>query len=86
MDDQDRICRLCSRPVQINRELYEVFEQMHWLCFHIVFEHAGDPDEACSDPSCPWWHIEVLRRRVAELGDDPQHVVEEAIKIRFGLE
>jgi hypothetical protein len=27
-------------------------EQMHSLCFHLEFEHHGDPDESCWDPSC----------------------------------
>jgi hypothetical protein len=39
--------------VVINRQLYaEVFEKMHWLCFHLEYEHPGDPDAPCGDPSC----------------------------------
>jgi len=85
MDDADRTCRLCSQPVRVNREQYEVFEKMHWLCFHIVFEHSGDPDEACTDPSCPWWQLDILRRRVTELGDDPARAIRQAIDEKVGL-
>lgn len=54
------ICRLCKEPVVKNREHYETFENMHWICFHIIFEHHGaDKDEECRDPSCPmrWGRI-----------------------------
>lgn len=49
------ICRQCQRPVVASRDRYEVFERMHWLCFHYEFEHGDDvdPDQACQDPSCP---------------------------------
>jgi hypothetical protein len=40
--------------------MYDVFERMHWVCFHFEFEHRGDPDAPCSDPSCP------MRKDVAE--------------------
>jgi hypothetical protein len=49
-------CIRCRRPVRRSRDQYEVFERMHWSCFHYEFEHfdgGGDPDEACADPSCP---------------------------------
>jgi hypothetical protein len=39
-----------------NRDQYQLFERMHWACFHYEFEHdggQGDPDIACGDPSCP---------------------------------
>jgi hypothetical protein len=33
----------------------DVFEKMHFLCFHLEFEHGDyDPDEPCSDPGCFW--------------------------------
>jgi hypothetical protein len=52
---------------------------MHWLCFHLEFEHDGDPDVACADPSCLWWHIDVFRRRLEELGENPQAVLDNAV-------
>jgi hypothetical protein len=49
------ICVRCNQPVKVAKDQYEVFERMHWLCFHLEFEHGDyDPDEPCEDPSCPW--------------------------------
>jgi hypothetical protein len=44
--------------VRVNAAQYDVFERMHWVCFHYEFEHEvadpnRDPDEACEDPICP---------------------------------
>lgn len=48
------LCRRCNRPVVRSRETYEVYERMHYVCFHYEFEHDDyDPDAACRDPSCP---------------------------------
>jgi len=55
MTDELR-CARCGRPVVRNHDRFATFERMHWVCFHYEFEHfggAGDPDEACADPSCP---------------------------------
>lgn len=81
---EEKLCRLCGRPVVVNREYYDVFEGMHWLCFHIVFEYEGDPDEPCGDPSCPRWHEEVYREKLRQLGCDPDEVLGEAIDDRHG--
>lgn len=59
MAEEVRTCVRCGRPVVRESERFEVFEQMHWTCFHYEFEHqaAGsavdDPDIACKDPACP---------------------------------
>jgi hypothetical protein len=38
----------------VSREWYDVFERMHFLCFHLEFEHGEhDPDEGCGVPGCP---------------------------------
>ena len=38
----------------MNRDSYEIFEQMHYVCFHYEFEHAGfDPDEERDAGGCP---------------------------------
>ena len=90
--DQDKpqvvayICVRCGKPVEVNKDYYDVFEKMHWLCFHLEFEHSGDPDEPCADPSCPWWHIQVFRSKLEEIGHDPQDVLEQAMKQRWGFE
>ena len=83
--DAPNLCRLCKQPVIVNAERYDVFEQMHWLCFHLVFEHNGDPDISCGDPDCPWFHIEVYKERLSQLGADPMVVLEQAIKKKWDL-
>jgi hypothetical protein len=53
-----KICKRCGQPIKINKDSSDVFEDMHWLCFHMEFEHGEyDTDEACDDPSCPWNRI-----------------------------
>jgi hypothetical protein len=55
---------------------------MHWLCFHLEFEHDGDPDVACEDISCPWFQIEVLRGLVRDRGIDPSQGLYEEFERR----
>jgi|ERR1051326_1608456 hypothetical protein len=76
------VCRRCGRRIQVNPALSaDVFEGMHWLCFHLEYEHEGDPDVPCTDyTSCPWWTIAHLERKLQELGVDPRNVISEAIK------
>ncbi len=78
-------CVRCHKPVKVHQREYEIFEKMHWLCFHLEFEHEGDPDEPCGDSSCPWWHIEVYRRKLEQLGIEPQAILEQAINERWRL-
>lgn len=58
-DSEHPKCRRCGVPVQRNLARFETFEHMHWLYFHLEFEHAvdglypGDPDVARRDPACP---------------------------------
>lgn len=48
------ICVRCNRPVGVEAARYEVFERMHYVCFHYEFEHDPvDPDEECSAGGCP---------------------------------
>jgi len=83
MKDNELICVRCNKPVEENKEQYEVFEKMHWLCFHLEYEHEGDPDRPCSDPSCPWWHIEVYKEKLKGLGFDPKEILDQAIEERW---
>lgn len=39
--------------MEASAEQYEVFEQMHYVCFHYEFEHRGDPDVECAAGGCP---------------------------------
>jgi hypothetical protein len=72
----DPICIHCNEPVVVNRENYDTFEKMHWLCFHLVYEHNADPDEPCSDIGCPHLQIQILREALRELGHDPDEIYE----------
>lgn len=78
-----KMCLRCGKPVTTNADHFDLFEKMHWLCFHLEFEHQGDPDSPCTDPSCPWWHIEVYERELRKLGRDPKAVIERAVQERF---
>lgn len=52
-EKQQLECRRCGRVVIASRDLfYDVFERMHALCFHLEYEHDGDPDLPCLDPAC----------------------------------
>lgn len=75
------VCRRCGRRIEENAANAGVFEGMHWLCFHLEFEHNADPDVPCSDfASCPWWTIAHLERKVKELGLNPSEVLLEAVQ------
>ncbi len=63
--DDAPVCRLCGMRVVMNRERYEVFEGMHYVCFHLMFEHQGDVDEVCDVPGCPIAPQSVVRLREA---------------------
>ncbi|VXB43963.1 conserved hypothetical protein [Aeromicrobium sp. 9AM] len=46
------VCRFCGETAATDH--FELFEQMHWVCFHFEFEHPDfDRDEACTAPACP---------------------------------
>ncbi|WP_189668819.1 DUF7660 family protein [Promicromonospora soli] len=48
------MCRRSHRPVRVSAAQFDVFEQMHYVCFHYEFEHdAFDVDEECSAGGCP---------------------------------
>ena len=72
MTDDAPCCVRCGRPVLVNREWYDVFERMHFLCFHMEFEHGDHyPDQGCHVPGCPVaeTHANYLRDVGAELHD-----------------
>ena len=79
INNETKICKSCGKPVEETSEYYEIQENMHWLCFHLEFEHDSDPDTPCSDPSCPWLHIEIFKNKLKELSIDPQLVLNEAL-------
>ena len=71
-DTEELICVRCGLEVRVNRESYELFERMHWVCFHFVFEHSGfDPDEECDAPGCPSSPFNSPPARAGLLAPDP---------------
>ncbi len=82
MSDDAPVCARCGSAVMVNRENYELFEHMHWLCFHLAFEHNADVDAPCEDRSCPWFVIEALRGGLTEAGLDPTVILMNAVTRR----
>lgn len=47
-------CRRCGSTVKSSATDFEIFEQMHYVCFHYEFEHGEvDVDEECTAGGCP---------------------------------
>lgn len=83
MTDAPPRCVRCGRPVEVNRDLSaDLFERMHWLCFHLEFEHPGDPDAPCEDPACHVARPAIYAQALRDAGLDPQAVMREAIARR----
>lgn len=81
-DMNPRTCRRCGTRIDVDPDLsVEAFEGMHWLCFHLEFEHNTDPDVACSDIlGCPWWAIRNYEQKLHDLGYDPANIRLEALE------
>jgi hypothetical protein len=78
MTDDAPPCARCGRPVVVSREWYEVFERMHYLCFHLEFEHGDhDADEGCGVPGCP-----MAATHANYLGDVGRELREQALAAR----
>ena len=77
-------CARCRRPIVADPAASrDLLEGMHWLCFHLEFEHDGDPDLPCSDTGCPQWRLEVYAAKLRELGADPREVLDDRIAERL---
>jgi len=61
---EPRECRRCHKPVVASAADYEVFERMHYVCFHFEFEHQGDPDVECVAGGCPAAGISLPSRLI----------------------
>lgn len=53
------VCRRCGTEVVANARWFDLFERMHYTCFHYEFEHRGDPDLECVAGGCPAAGISV---------------------------
>jgi hypothetical protein len=77
-------CRRCGKEIsKFKNEAAQIFEGMHWLCFHFEYEHEGEPDEPCADFSCPNLKIEIYEKKLSEIGINPEVTINEEIKRRF---
>lgn len=66
----EQICTGCGKPVSSSEDEFNLFENMHWICFHFEFEHGDhDKDEPCEDPSCPWNRINNSSKVLGEVHD-----------------
>ena len=62
-----KVCRRCNRPVVVSAESYDVFEQMHYVCFHYEFEHnPTDVDQECAAAGCPSASLASGREQVID--------------------
>jgi len=61
----DLVCRRCGLAVRENAGQFEVFERMHYVCFHYEFEHGdNDVDQECGAGGCPSVSLAGGRDRV----------------------
>jgi len=75
-------CRRCQRPVKLSAAQFDVFERMHYVCFHYEFEHGEfDVDEECTAGGCPSTSLAKGRDRVIATARD---LAEEAALARLG--
>lgn len=63
-------CQRCGKPVVASAADYDVFEHMHYVCFHYEFEHPGDPDTECVAGGCPASGVSLPSRLVRTDGVD----------------
>jgi hypothetical protein len=68
-DGELPICVGCRQPVEVYPELYDAHSQMHLLCFHLAYEHEGDPDAPCSDSGCPQWRLRLAEHSLRRHGE-----------------
>lgn len=78
-------CRRCRRPVVASAADYEIFEQMHYVCFHYEFEHEGDPDVECGAGGCPARGITLPSPMSRIEGVDIAHSADDKVLSEFDL-
>jgi hypothetical protein len=80
------VCRRCGLAVSAGAEQYDVFEQMHYVCFHYEFEHKGDPDVECAAGGCPAAGASVPAAWVRVSGVDLVHAGDTVVPAILALE
>ena len=71
-------CKSCGS--EVDETSHETFEGMHWLCFHLIFEHVGDPDEPCESRLCPIWHLQILKEHIEKSGQNVEEIINIAVE------
>jgi hypothetical protein len=73
-------------PVEASADSYDIFEQMHYVCFHFEFEHQGDPDVECEAGGCPASGIRLPSLYVRTAGVDLVAAADTVIPAILALE
>ena len=71
----------------LSSEQHDVFEQMHYVCFHYEFEHDPiDPDEECEAGGCPSGaiHPRPERRPDNGISNRPEPGFVTIVRSRYG--
>jgi len=70
----------------VNTVDYDVFEQMHYVCFHYEFEHPGDPDLECDAGGCPAAGVHHASRFIRTDGVDLTNAANTLVPAILALE
>jgi len=70
-NNDDSLCIHCNKPVVFSKKDYEIYYHMHYICYHFIYEHNVDQDEACRAPSCPLLRIKIYEQKLQDLGYNP---------------
>ena len=71
-------CKSCGS--EIDETSHETFEGMHWLCFHLAFEHTTEPNEPCESRLCPIWHLQILKEHLEKSGQNVDEIINNAVE------
>ena len=81
-------CVRFNQPVVTNEDCYEIYEQMHSICFHFEMEHGivkdrdpkdprtHDPNIAWENITCPHNQIQILKEIIIDNGIDLEEQME----------
>ena len=80
----NQVCKGCGSPVEDTKENYNMFEQMHWVCFHFAYEHSpNDPDTPCDSRHCPTWQLQILKDYLTSIGENPELIIDKTVKLHL---
>ncbi len=79
-------CKSCGHIIDASIDQIEMFEGMHWVCFHFAYEHNVDPDEPCRSRQCPTWQLQILRKHLEKAGENPDHIINAEVERVWDVE